>query len=1226
MIDRETCQDLSTGGRSPLEQIADCRERDDAALRSDLIRRIEWDCGTADFDTVRRELEERLIILGRDSFGLPSVEARQLADSLVYQVLQKSIADAPEKRRFTRADLYEAMDAAALISVPRTVFNKPVGSVSSLSEGLSGRASAEQLVSDSGPSWLLDGAALRTPNRMIAREAVEGVAKDALVKIGAAVIVGPSGSGKSILCRAVVASLVDGFSIADFRDTEPEVARERLNALFARVGALASSTVILEDLNHLDNARVALGMERVLDALRRRYRNVLITCYRKPSTEALTRLNLVPDCVVDCPYFSEQEVHMLVSMYGGKRETWGGLAYYSGAGGHPQLTHAFVMGMETRGWPVDEIENTLMSGLTTADTDAARDTARRNLVFALPEGTRNLLYRLSVVAGRFDRAIGLKIGEIEPAIRRSGECLDQLIGPWIETVGNDEYRVSPLASRFDREMLEGAEQKRVHKAIAEHISNKRVIDALDANAIVLHGLAGESTNSLARLTQSLLSMNVDSLEVLAESVPTLRLLRTDKLIYRKDLSMSVMLRVTQFRLAVARGKRQEIVDIVTALFREISGMPDGEPREALDQLALTVVLNTKGVANYLDNWVALLLRFESMVAGNSVLERLLANVEVAREASGASLSSILFSIGSAELNSVSRLEMIIDHLDNLDAADRKNWLRPIDKSLADYSLLINVPWVAEQSRDDFDASDALLRFRRMSEKTGAWGIRPLCLQCWVAQAIMHDEFNGDPEGALAVLDEAVTVMGNDLILSRARAKVHWRRGDYRIALEILRGIADRVGRDVPVERVTALREAAISAANCKEWAQAEEWFLEAQRAAKLIESEHAQAIVIGLGADSAVAALENGDVGRMLKRLSEALVALGEVDPEATLQNAYCHRIVRHTVLWAQSRITDEEIKIQGEAIAMQPGTCSNPEPLPKMWNLPIAHIDISLYTLAQLETAVGMDVGIRAGLQDRLVLGPIPRMEFPLRLEEMMSDIGRLDPVGFSSHFLKYVESGVFLSAEINERKRTFDPLRPVRGEVPALKKNGSYEPAAERIASEAILAFVIRCAMARNSKAISKAERLLSREFSGSFPGSCVFFSASGKGSNLTESNRTVRSVALRLLSGDHLAQDAFWMAGLRLLEWINQSNFRSALIPHLAAWQRMGWERIVESERFRLILPRRTLSEIQAVLAIGSDDRMFVAKLILATTSAVGCTLSQEYRNLLVAISKGKEHPLE
>ena len=1192
-----------------------CRARDDAALRSDLIRRIKWDCGTADFKTVRRELEERLIILGRDSFGLPSPKARQLADSLVYQVLQKSIADAPEKRRLTRADLYEAIDAAALISVPGTVFNELVRRASSWSEGLRGEATAEQPFSDSGPSWLLDGAALGVPDRMIAREAVEGVVNDALVNDGASIIVGPSGSGKSILCRAVVASPADGFSIADFRDTTPDEARERLNALFARVGALASPTVILEDLNHLDNARVRLGMERVLDAMRRRYRNVLITCYRRPSAETRTRLNLVPDCVVDCPYFSEQEVHMLVGMYGGEPETWGRLAYFSGANGHPQLTHAFVMGMETRGWAEEEIENTLMSGLRTADIDAARDTARRNLVSTLPEETRNLLYRLSVVAGRFERALGLRMGGIEPAISQSGECLDQLIGPWIEAVGDDEYRVSPLASRFGHEMLEDSEQRRVHKAIAEHTSKKSVIDALDANAIVLHGRAGESTNSLAMLAQSLLSVSADSLEVLAESVSTLRLLRTDQLIYPKNLSVSIMLRIAQFRLAAAFGGRQMVVDIVEALLNEVSRMPHGEPKERLDQMVLLRLLSTKGIANYLDNWIALLLRVKSMVEGNSFLQSLVADVETARDAPGVTHAAILFTIGSVELNSVSRLEMIVDHLDELDAIERKSWLRPIDPSVADYSLLINAPWVAERGRDDFDPSDALLRFRRMSEKTGAWGIQPLCLQCWVAQAIMHDEFLDDPESALAVLDEAVTVMGNDLILSRAKAKVHWRRGDHQIALEILRGIADQVGRDVPVERVTALREAAISAAHCNDWAQSEEWFLEAQRAAKLMQSDDAQAVVIGLGADSAVAALETRDVGRMLKRLSEALIALGEADPEATLHNAYCHRIVRHTVLWAQSRITGEEVEIEGEVIAMQPGACSNPEPLPEIRNLPLGHIDVSLYMLAQSEAAAGLDVGIRASLQDRLVLGPIPMMEILLRLEEMKSHIGRLEPVGFSRRFVKYVESGVFLSVEAIQIKKTFDPLKPVRGEIPALKKNGSYHPVAERVGNEAILAFVIRCAMAHNTNAMSEVESLLSREFSGKFPGSRVFRPASNKGSNLTELNRTVRSIAYTLLNGDHLYPDAFWMAGLRLLEWMNQSRFGSALIPHLAAWQRMRWEQIVESERFRLILPTRTVPEIQAVLAIGSDDWKFVAKLIIATAPAVGRTLSQEYRNRLV-----------
>ena len=1035
-----------------------------------------------------------------------------------------------------------------------------------------------------------------------------------------------SGSGKSILSRTVVAALADGFSIVDFRDATPDEARERLTALFPRVGVLPSPTVILEDLNCLDNAKIALGMERVLDALRRRYRKVLITCYRKPSVEMLTRFGLVPECVVDCPYFSEQEVYMLVRTYGGDPELWGRFAYFSGANGHPQLTHAFVMGMETRGWPVEEMERTLMRGLTTADTDAARDTARRSLVSALPEETRNLLYRLSIVARRFDRVLALNIGGIAPPISRSGECLDQLIGPWIEAVGNDEYRVSPLASGFGREMLDEAEQKRVHRAIAENLSKKRVIDFLDANAIMIHGLAGESTASLAQLAKSLQSVDVEKLEVVADDVPTLRLLRTDRLIYPKHISVSIMLRMTQFRFAAALGKRQEIVDIVTALYKEVSSMPDDQSKHVLDQMVLILLLSTKGIANYLDNWIALLIRFQSMVEGDSFLQSLVANVERAREASGASHSAILFSIGSTDLDSVSRLEMVLNELDKLDPIERKRWLTPIDKSLADYSLLINSSWVAEQSRDDFNASDAALRFRRMSEITRSWEIRPLCLQCWVAQAILLDEYLDDPEGALAVLDEAVSTMGNDLILARATAKVYWRRGDHRSALDILRSIADRVGRDNPVERMTALREAAISAANCKEWAQAEEWFIEAQRAAKLMQTDDKQAVVIGLGADSAVAALENGRLGRMLERLDEALVALGDVDPEESLRTAYCHRVVRHTVLWAQSRITEEDAPIDGQKIVMHPGTCSNPEPLPEIRSLPLGHIDVPLYMLARLEAAVGMDVGIRDSLQDRLAAGSIPVMEILLRLEEVKSDIGRLDPEAFSSHFLAYVESGTFLSAEVSQLKATLDPLMPARGEIPALNKNGPYSADAEQIANEALLAFVIRCALARRSTAMSKLESLLNREFSGAFPGAGVFKPASVKGSKLAELDRTVHSIVHTLLKGEHLAPVVFWIAGLRLFEWINQSRFSSVLMPFLAAWQRTGWERIVESERFRLIMPNRTVPEIQTVLAIGSNDRVFVAKLILATVLAVGRNLSQEYRDSLVAVSKGEGHSSE
>ena len=1197
-----------------------CRARDDAALRRELIRKIDWDCGAGDFDTARSDLEDRLIVLGRDKFGLSASEARRLVDPLVYRVLEKSTANAAQDRVLTRADLYTAIDSATRISLPRAAVDELSRHAGELSEALGGGQGAEMPFSSTGPSWLLDGASLPILEGMIARKDLEGVAGTALDNFKSVVLVGGGGLGKSILARTVVSAQVEGFFVVDFRDTTSSEARDRLNMLYARVGALPSSALILEDLNCLDDANVALAVSRVLDALRQRYRRVLITCYRRPSVETLTRLGVSQGCIVDCLYFSELEAAELVRLYGGDSEKWGRRAYLAGASGHPQLTHAFVTGMATRGWPAEEIEDVILRGLSSDDTVAARDTARRNLVSALPEGTRNLLYRLSIVAGRFDRALALSIGGLEPAVRQCGECMDQLIGPWIEAVGNGEYRVSPLASGFGREMLGAKEQKRVHGSIALHASKKREIDALDVNAIMVHGLAGESTASLAMLTRGLLRLDVESLENLAESVPTIRALRTDRLIYPKHVSVSVLLRVVQFRLAAALKKRKEIVEIVAALFREVSSMPDGEPKEMLDQMVLSLILSTKGVANHLDNWVDLLLQFKSMVEGDSFLQSLAASVESSSDASGVPQMAMMFSIGIAELDSVRRLEELVKDLDKLDVVERSRWLTPIDRSVADYSVLINSPWVAEQSRVDFDASDVKLRYRRMAEITSSWDTRALCIQCWVAQAIMHDEYQEDPEGALKVLDEGVKVMGDDLIFRRARAKVYWRCGDHPTALGILRSIADDVGRDSPVERVTTLREAAISAANCGEWSQAEQWFIEAQSAAKLMQSDDRQAVVIGLGVDSAVAAFENGDVARMLERLAEAVVALADVDPEQTLRTAYCHRVVRHTVLWAQSQITKEDVEVHGAPIVMRPGTCSNPEPLPEIRSLPLGHIDVAHYMLAQAEVAAGVDVGIRAGLEDRLVLGPIPVMEMSLRVDVLRAAIDRLDAVGFSRHFLAYLEARAFFSDEVSHLKKTFDAFTPERGKIPGLKMNGTYGASVEGLANQAILSFLVRCIADSRMDAIRELENALKGQFSGRFPGTGVFDQASGEHSILGELDRVVRAVVFRLIDGKHFAPNELWMGGLRLFEWANQSIFQSILIQNLASWQRASWTQVVASERFRLFMPRKTVPEIRSVLEIETDDSRFLAKLLLATESAVQVSLGREYRNMLTRISLG------
>ena len=175
----------------------------DAALRRDLIERIHWDCGKPDFSTLRQELEERLVVVGRDRFNLSAPEARRLADPLVYRVLEKSIVDTPQDRVLTRADLYDAIDAATRTSVPRSSIDALARLASGLAGSFGGGLGTGNPLSITETGWLIDGTTLPVPQGIIARSAVESAVADAVDNCGVGLLVGGSGLGKSIVSRAV---------------------------------------------------------------------------------------------------------------------------------------------------------------------------------------------------------------------------------------------------------------------------------------------------------------------------------------------------------------------------------------------------------------------------------------------------------------------------------------------------------------------------------------------------------------------------------------------------------------------------------------------------------------------------------------------------------------------------------------------------------------------------------------------------------------------------------------------------------------------------------------------------------------------------------------------------------------------------------------------------------------------------------------------------------------
>ncbi len=308
----------------------------------------------------------------------------------------------------------------------------------------------------------------------------------------------------------------------------------------------------------------------------------------------------------------------------------------------------------------------------------------------------------------------------------------------------------------------------------------------------------------------------------------------------------------------------------------------------------------------------------------------------------------------------------------------------------------------------------------------------------------------------------------------------------------------------------------------------------------------------------------------------------------------------------------------------MQAGTCSNPEPLSAILQVPLGPIDLAWYMLAQAETAAGVDVGIASGLSDRLTQGSIPFMEAILRTQKMQAYVGSLDAGQFASHLKAYAEGATYLFEEAKRIGKSFDPLAPERGQLPALVMSAPFDPVTQTVASDAILAYAMRAIFADRRGAMLELEAALESGFTTDFPGSVVFDHWNGGATSLAQLDKTVVDVVKALLRSEHVEPRKFWEAGLRFFERINQSNFRPLLTPYLAGWLTAGWRRITATETFRLSRPLQTVPAIDAVLTAPAKDQRFVATLLLASAEAVGSPLGVEYRDRLRAMAEEEEPP--
>lgn len=1185
--------------------------RDDDRLREELLKKIYWDCGRPELAEIKDDLEAVLVEFGSERFQLVPSESRTLSGVVIAKILDTVVGPMP--RRLTSVDLLELCEQRTRVSIPKAALNTVMQRLSA--------ASSETFFSGQQALGLLEAEAdLAMPTGLAVRQQLVDAVRKKLHDEKLLFLTGGTGVGKTMVARLIARSTGKTWYVLDLRDTSASECARRLQNALGQLSDLLPAGLILDDLNEAENHTVAQALERLIRALRRHDAACLATSYRAPTTVLLDRLGASAEVVMAVPHLGEEEVGDLVLAAGGEREVWKTPVYLYGGMGHPQLVRAVLAGLRSRGWPAEELAALSTVTEVNPDVEAARIAVRRRLTEVLQDEPRRLLYRASLLIGRFSRSLVLHLAAIAPQVDMPGERLDTLVGPWIDALANGQLRNSPLVANLGRDTLIPDEQASVRRTALDQLLAGNTLDVRQADAAYLYALEGRLHTGLLKLSMAVIGSKEKDIRSLSAWMPSLRGMSTKSQIFPGDAYASVALRFAQMLLLAQTNDTDAVLSVWQALEREIGRGQQPELGGRFEYMVLFKVLMSTSLAQMLPDWFRVLKRFDHLNQTSPEWRALVAATETSApllNGHKASLLGSLFVMHATNVKTVKDQVRLFSALDALDSSDRARYLEEASKMPSDYALLVNASWLAEAKNDTLDWARAAEAYAEMASQALRWGYRELALRCYVAQAIMLDDYGSEEDAAIEVLAHAETALGSDAVISRARAKIHFRHKRHLSALESFAEEAAGFALGDPVERAYMCREMGISAAETGDWLVASEWLGRAREAAFSARSKAMRPMAIGLRADEALAIYRAGEPSRAVTIYGEVLQSLASLDGDGSTKAAYCQRVVRHGLLWMFGQVTGRTLEVDGEPPAMVPGMCSNPEPPETIRDQPCASIDVAWYLQAVTEAQHLSAVVADTNLAQRLHGKTMPGMEVIAREEFVASTSSRLDVDGFAMQFGPWTDSLVYLAEHIEEFRKS-DVIEPRHGFIPSASASQLGASLVQQRIEDAITAFGMFAAMNRQRDRLEELAAGLEDRLGAAAGRQLLTFMLNGN--RVVENPRAYICTAIHtIFAHKTLTTEQLFVVTLRFVQAIRRSSFLSHLVRRFVPWVREAWQRAVEN-RFALVNPRTTVPAIEATLAGDRDDLSTVAGLLLVAEEAVSVRLDPSLRDMLRALAKG------
>jgi hypothetical protein len=1184
--------------------------RDEFQLRDELLRSIHWDCKQDGLLDISAQLELSLIEFASDRLQLSPTDCADLPQVVIGEVLD-AIVRPGSQRRLCLADLLKICEAHAKTAISTSTLARLVA----MQWPAEPKSTALQAATLLEP---IDGVPL--PANIAPRRALIDSALSLLRGQQFLVLIGGSGLGKTLAARMTATEYGGRWLIVDLRDVPAPETSRRLEAVFAQVATNSFDGIILDDLNELESATVCQRVARLVAAIWRRDAACIVTCYKHPSISVAERLGAQSLPVIPVGKLTLEEVRDLVQAAGGSSERAALLAFWHGGQGHPQLVRAFISIARRGGWSV--LESTQEPGVTSiqADLKSEQRQLRHSLIERFDKGTRTLLYRVSLLLGRFDRSLAMQVGEVAPAIDLAGESLDQLIGPWIDDIGSGRLRVSPLVDRAGEEILSSQEQTAVHRRAAEFLGEGNTLDVSRAEALYVHALKGSADSILTKVALAVMATDQRRLKDIADWMPSLVGASVHHPIYTQNLHVSRYLRFAQVLLLADSDDAARKLAAWTALCGDINAAPEEGEAALFEYMVLCKVLISPGLARIFPNPVQLLERHHALTLSSSRFRSFVAEVEQnGRPEDGTPMvvSSVLFVTQAIEVGTIERQRRLFLELGHLSSEARAKYFGAPNNMQQALHSLVNAAWLSEVKAGTLDWARASDAFLELANLAATWEQRDLALYFHLARCVMIDEYGHQPEQAMKSLDEAEAALGADAIISRGRAKVHFRNRRFAESLSVVENTSSYLGKHDPLERLFLCRETAISAAKIGDWAKCCVWMQAGLDASLRVREKRLRPMLIGLKADHALASYRAGDHADATTEMGEVLSSLAEIDDDTSTRAIYCHRVVHHGLLWMYSQACGRHsgIEVDGAPPWMEAGMCSNPEPPETIREQPRTSKVTAWHLLAAIESRHLGSRTARELLDQRLGGRLYPSLEFMTRSSLLASSILRMDADEFVQFISPWIDVCAHFYSNGDEMRRN-SPASPTEGEISSVSDIQLVDERVSGHARDAILSFAVNAALCGRIDALHTLRTALANlSLPGDGPAMLKRMLRPDDAPPDDTKVDYICSAVHSVLKHPALSHDQLFSVTLRLVQALYGSAFRYALEDQVVRWVKRNWRSALEA-RFGFKSPNVFTPAIASALDL--DGLAGVAAVLLAAEPALNVRVSPDFRQWLRTVS--------